>query len=102
MARGVSALAMRVVRAVSAAVVVLFALATDLIGAGPVQPADEILAEQRIQYDLEESKTILELQPWRTTTQAAVRRRDGTPGIATLINLNPNANAWYLLLIDWQ
>jgi len=93
---------MRVGRAVGAAVVMMFALATDVFGAGPVQPADEILAEQRIQYDLEEPKTILELQPWRTTTQAAVRRRDGTPGIATLINLNPNANAWYLLLIDWQ
>jgi hypothetical protein len=102
MARGVSAPATGVGRAVTAAVVVLFALATDLFGAGPVQPADEILAEQRIQYDLEEPKTILELQPWRTTTQAALRRPDGTPGIATLINLNPNTNAWYLLLIDWH
>ena len=65
-------------------------------------PADEILAEQRIQYDFDTRKTILELQPWRTAAQTALRRRDGTPGVATLINLNPDANAWYLLLIDWQ
>ena len=65
-------------------------------------PADEILAEQRIQYDFDTPKTILELQPGRIAAQAALRRRDGIPGLATLINLNPNANAWYLLLIDWQ
>jgi hypothetical protein len=68
----------------------------------PSEPPAEILAEQRIQYDADEPKTILELQPFRTANRAMLRRDDGTPGVATLVNLNPYANAWYLLLIDWQ
>jgi len=71
-------------------------------GASLPLPADEIMAEQRIEYDAETQKTIVELQPFRTTGQVALRRQDSTPGTATLVNLNPNANAWYLLLIDWQ
>jgi len=91
----------RLACAATAAIAVPFVIAGHASGAMP-EPADEILAEQRIQYDFDTPKTILELQPWRTAAQATLRRRDGTPGRATLINLNPNANAWYLLLIDWQ
>ena len=91
----------RLACAATAAIAVPFMIAAHASSVMP-GPADEILAEQRIQYDFDTPKTILELQPWRTATQAVLRRRDGTPGVATLINLNPNANAWYLLLIDWQ
>jgi hypothetical protein len=91
----------RLACAATAAIAVPFVIAAQASSVMP-GPADEILAEQRIQYDFDTPKTILELQPWRTAAQADLRRRDGTPGLATLINLNPDANAWYLLLIDWQ
>ena len=46
-------------------------------------------------------KSIVELQFLRTETRAPIERADGTPGIAILINLNPNINAWYLLTLAW-
>ncbi len=110
MARSLSTIAVRIerrrerraARARSAALIVSLAFVAPAPSLAQVRPADEILAEQRIEYDSDTSKTILELQPWRTSTDAPLRRRDGTPGVATLINLNPSANAWYLLLVDWQ
>ena len=80
----------------------LCGLSVVAVSSDSLQVGDEIMAEQRIEYDLIAPKTILELQPFRTTDVIALHRRDGTPGTATLINLNPNANAWYLLLIDWR
>ena len=94
-------LARRLACATTAGIAVPFVIVAHASSVMP-GPADEILAEQRIQYDFDTPKTILELQPGRIAAQAALRRRDGIPGLATLINLNPNANAWYLLLIDWQ
>ena len=70
--------------------------------AGPIPAEEEQLAEQRIQYDDDAPKTILELQPFRTTTRIRLQRVNGAPGTATLINLNPQANAWYLLSLDWS
>ena len=46
--------------------------------------------------------TILDLQPFRTQASVGVRRADGTVGSATLINLNPNVNAWFVLTLDWS
>ena len=69
--------------------------------AEPGLPPAETLAEQRIQYDADDPKSILELQPWRSQSRAAVRRADGSPGVATLTNLNPYVNFWYLLSIEW-
>jgi len=45
--------------------------------------------------------TILDLQPFRTQATLGVRRADGAVGSATLINLNPNVNAWFVLTLDW-
>ena len=45
--------------------------------------------------------TIVDLQPFRTQATLAVRRGDDAAGTATLINLNPNVNAWFLLALDW-
>ena len=71
------------------------------LAAEPPLPADETLAEQRVQYDVDDPKTILELQPWRSSSQVALRRADGTAGVATLTNLNPYVNAWYVLTLSW-
>ncbi len=76
-------------------------LATCSVAGAQSTPAQDVLAQQRRQYDAQVPKTILELQPFRSETRAPIRRTDGTPGWATLINLNPNINAWYLLNLDW-
>ncbi len=82
------------------ALVALWAAACSL-AAEPSLPSAATLAAQRTQYEAEVPKTILELQPYRSETRAAVMRTDGTSGMATLTNLNPYVNSWYLLAIDW-
>jgi hypothetical protein len=67
----------------------------------PSLPSAATLAVQRTQYEAEAPKTILELQPFRSETRATIMRTDGTSGIATLTNLNPYVNSWYLLSIEW-
>jgi len=68
----------------------------------PTVPPAESLVHQRIDYDADTTKTILELQPFRTQARTPLLRADGTPGSATLTNLNPYINAWYLLTLQWQ
>ena len=46
-------------------------------------------------------KTITDLQPFRTTTSIRIRDAGGKEGLATLINLNPAINSWYLLRLNW-
>ena len=46
-------------------------------------------------------KTIIDLQPFRQTSSIAIKDARGREGSATLINLNPGINAWYLLTLDW-
>jgi hypothetical protein len=48
------------------------------------------------------ARTILDLQPLRSASSAAVEGAGGQPGTATLVNLNPNVNAWYVLSVDWS
>ncbi len=59
------------------------------------------LAEQLRAYHDPGPKTILELQPFRHQTSIKVRDRAGQRGRATLINLNPTINVWYLLRLRW-
>ena len=47
-------------------------------------------------------QTILELQQFRQTSSLKFRTRTGGEGTATLVNLNPAINAWYLLEIAWK
>jgi hypothetical protein len=56
----------------------------------------EVLERQEAQFDAVTPKTILELQPFRSESQVAI-----TGGTATLVNLNPDVGAWYLLSVDW-
>ena len=53
------------------------------------------------EYQAEVPKTILELQQFRVTDSAGIAARDGRQGVATLINLNPAINAWYVLKVKW-
>ncbi len=47
-------------------------------------------------------KTILDLQPFSQESSLAFKDSRGREGLATLINLNPNINAWYLLRLNWK
>ncbi len=57
---------------------------------------------QAAEYAAAEPKTIVELQQFRQTTSSHIKSGKGAEGTATLVNLNPTINAWYLLKIAWQ
>jgi hypothetical protein len=66
--------------------------------------ADEILAppaKQAAQYRAERPKTIIELQQFRRSQSIAAEDANGRRGNATLIELTPYINAWFLLTLDW-
>ncbi|MFN0305966.1 MAG: hypothetical protein ACKVQU_37065 [Burkholderiales bacterium] len=47
------------------------------------------------------AKTIIDLQRFRRESSVPVQGAGGRRGTATLIELNPAVNAWYLLRLDW-
>ncbi|GAA4257129.1 hypothetical protein [Azospirillum formosense] len=49
----------------------------------------------------EAARTVIDLQPWRRSHTIAVRGRDGRTGTATLVELSPIINRWFLLTLDW-
>jgi hypothetical protein len=54
------------------------------------------------QHDADAPKTIVELQQFRQTSSIPIVSRGGRKGVATLVNLNPAINAWYLLKVAWN
>ena len=60
------------------------------------------VASQTEQYNADAPKTILELQQFRQANSLRFRARTGAEGAATLVNLNPATNAWFLLTVAWQ
>lgn len=46
-------------------------------------------------------KSIIDLQEFRQTESIRIRSQSGSDGVATLINLSPAINAWYLLKVAW-
>jgi hypothetical protein len=54
------------------------------------------------EHDTGVPKTILELQQYRQTGAIQIQSRIGRKGVATLVNLNPTINAWYLLQVAWN
>ena len=65
-----------------------------LLAAAAHGQSAETLQAQREAYEAERAKTVLELQPFRDTETV----EDGRAGLqVTLIDLNPNVGAWYLL-----
>jgi len=61
----------------------------------------ELVAQQAAEYRAQAPKTIVELQQFRSSARAPIENSDGRNGEATLTNLNPYVNAWYLLTLDW-
>jgi hypothetical protein len=47
-------------------------------------------------------KTILDLQSFRQSSSNTIKSDKGIQVTATLVNLNPAVNSWYLLQIEWQ
>lgn len=54
------------------------------------------------EYKAQTAKSVLELQQFRASSSIAIADSDGKRGEATLVNLNPLINAWYLLLLNWD
>jgi hypothetical protein len=46
-------------------------------------------------------KTIIDLQPTRRSTSLAIEGPGGRRGTATLVELNPQVNAWFMLTLNW-
>ncbi|HVM81112.1 MAG TPA: hypothetical protein VMU06_18975 [Stellaceae bacterium] len=70
-----------------------------LVKADPVTA--EVLARQAAEYKADVPKTVLELQQFRESASAPAEDGHGRRGSATLVNLNPRINAWFLLTLDW-
>lgn len=58
-------------------------------------------AEQTKAYAAAAPKTVVDLQPFRSTQYLDVQDKGGRAGRATLVNLNPTVNAWYVLTLSW-
>jgi len=54
------------------------------------------------EHDTGVPRTILELQQYRQRGAIQIQSRSGRKGVATLVNLNPAINAWYLLQVAWN
>ena len=75
-----------------------------LNGMGPevVYPAPQPPKRQVDEYNARVPKTVIELQQFRESASIGIRKSTGQKGTATLINLNPQINTWFLLLIQWN
>lgn len=73
-----------------------------LLGAPAIaQDGSEELSRQWAEYERPGAKTVLELQPYRSSQQIESRDRNGRPLQVALVSLNPVVNSWYLLtLVD--
>jgi hypothetical protein len=68
----------------------------------PLVQEPEHLVRQWDDYLSERAKSIIELQPYRQSSTVEVSRDEDEHGTATLVNLNPEINTWYLLRLDWD
>ena len=62
------------------------------------EPPEAQIAE----YNADKRKSIVQLQQFRETSSIEFEDKNGRAGTATLINLNPRINTWFLLQIEWQ
>ena len=53
--------------------------------------------DQRKQYEADIPKTILDSEQFRQSNSAPIKSGSGREGVATLVNLNPTIETWYLL-----
>ena len=59
------------------------------------------MASASLLWAADHPKTIIDLQPFRKASSIRIKGAGGKEGLATLINLNPAINSWYLLRLDW-
>lgn len=83
----------------AAANLVLFALGAVNVDARKQKAPPQKQVEE---YDAEIPKTIMELQQFRRSTSIRIKSQGGREGVATLVNLNPAINVWYLLKVAWN
>lgn len=73
------------------------------VEAPPVEQLPVAARERQVaQYQAAASKSVIELQPFRTELSIPVEDGGGHRGNATLINLQPTINSWYLLRLSWD
>lgn len=92
----------RVIRAVG---VLLFVLIPEKGYVQPVPPGGAVPQPPRAQideYNAQVPKTVIELQQFRNTTSIPIQNKTGHRGLATLINMNPQINTWFLLRLQWD
>ncbi len=69
---------------------------------GPVSRSTYHPPERQIEeYNAQRVKSVVELQQFRETTSITIENETGRKGKATLINLNPFINKWFLLSLEW-
>jgi hypothetical protein len=75
-----------------------------IVGAanGAIKKEQAPSKNQLEEYNAAVPKTILELQQFRQTNSIQIRSKGGKEGVATLSNLNPAINVWYLLKVSWK
>lgn len=61
----------------------------------------EVLASQWETYAEARPKTALELQPLRSTCTMPIHTAAGREGVATLVDLQPAVDRWYVLRLEW-
>jgi hypothetical protein len=72
-----------------------------LVAVGMASATETVPRDQVTDYNAEVPKTILELQQFRHATSVRIKASAGKQGIATLVDLNPVINVWYLLKVKW-
>jgi hypothetical protein len=89
-------------RLASVSLITVIAAAMGSYSNHPLAQGADAAARQWQQFQADAPKTILELQPFRSETRADIESANGVQGTATLTNLNPDINAWFLLTLDWD
>jgi len=79
-----------------------FASMSLLAPLGAIQEKGGPPDDQVREYAADEPKTILELQQYRQSHSIQIISKDGRKAAATLVNLNPTINTWYLLTVAWK
>jgi hypothetical protein len=87
--------AMRKVRAHFAVLLLVPAAVAGAVEEPPAAPPDQLAA-----YRWEAPKTVLELQQFRTTQRSVAIDSSDRRWLATLVNLNPQINSWFLLTLE--
>jgi hypothetical protein len=73
-----------------------------VLAAGAIQGKGGPPDDQVREYAADAPKGILDLQQFRQSHSIQISSKDGRQGTATLVDLNPAINAWYLLTVAWR